>query len=135
MIREQKTAYANIAQLLNDNGECLNPRNVFNASINFNRVKSAAQVEAEVRDTLRGTGLQCISCEVRDSSLKFDSLDTILDILLTVFPFKDFVSAEEWEDFRNLWAEVLYPKLSPTPEEQLALKFTYYLVHARRSTD
>lgn len=105
MIQDQRAAYANIAKLLNDGGECLvlafssldfadvwaevcgvpkwkgripDPRDVANASFNFNCVKSAAKIEAEVRDTLRGTGLQCISCEVRDSSWKFDSMDHFL---------------------------------------------------------
>ncbi|KAH6942251.1 hypothetical protein HPB50_002071 [Hyalomma asiaticum] len=105
MIQDQKAAYANVAKLLKDHGECLvvafssldtmdvwrdvyntpkwkgripDPQNVFNASINYNRVKSASQVEAEVRDTLRGTGLHCISCEVRDSSWKFESMEYLL---------------------------------------------------------
>ncbi|KAL1469629.1 hypothetical protein MTO96_040970 [Rhipicephalus appendiculatus] len=81
MIKDQKTAYENIGRLLDDNGECLvvamssldtmdvwlevyknpkwkrlipDPRNIFNASINYNHLKSVTQVEAEVRDTLRG---------------------------------------------------------------------------------
>ncbi|KAH8037004.1 hypothetical protein HPB51_008330 [Rhipicephalus microplus] len=139
MIRDQKTAYANIAKLLNPDGECLvvamssldtmdvwlevykmpkwkgripDPRNVFNASVNFNWIKSAAQVEAEVRDTLRGTG-----------------------ILLTIFPFKAFVPAEEWGCFRDSWAELMHRQLSPTQGEPLALKFTFYVVHGRRSTN
>lgn len=162
MIRDQKTAYANIAKLLNPDGECLvvamssldtmdvwlevykmpkwkgripDPRNVFNASVNFNRIKSAAQVEAEVRDTLRGTGLQCISCEVEDSCWKFDCMDSLLGILLTIFPFKAFVPAEEWGCFRDSWAELMHRKLSPTQGEPLALKFTFYVVHGRRSTN
>lgn len=162
MIRDHKAAYANITKLLHENGECLvvalssldtmdvwlevyktpkwtgripDPRNIFNASINYNRVKSAAQVEAEVRDTLRGTGLQCISCEVEDSSWKFDNMDALLGILLTIFPFKACVPAEEWEGFRSLWAELMHQQLSPTPGEPLALKFTCYIVHAKRSAN
>ncbi|KAL1480872.1 hypothetical protein MTO96_050680 [Rhipicephalus appendiculatus] len=162
MIRDQKAAYANIAKLLNDDGECLitawssldfadvwedvyrtpkwtgripDPRKVANSSFDFNHTKSPDQVEAEVKDRLRGTGLQCISCEVRDSSWKFDSMDTLLDMLLTIAPFKATVPAEEWPDFVNLWAKLMHRKQSTQPGEQVALKFVFYAVHVRRGAD
>ncbi|KAH7942890.1 hypothetical protein HPB52_002067 [Rhipicephalus sanguineus] len=160
MIRDQKAAYTNIAKLLNHDGECLvvaycsfdfadvwdavyktpkwtgripDPRMVANSSFDFNRTKSADQVEAEVRNTLCGTGLQCISCEVRESSWKFDNMDTLLDMLLTIAPFRATVPAEDWPDFVDLWAELMHRKLSTPPGEPLALKFVLYVVHARRN--
>ncbi|KAH7942891.1 hypothetical protein HPB52_002068 [Rhipicephalus sanguineus] len=159
MIRDQRAAYANIAKLLNGEGECLvvafssfdfvdvwedvcrtpkwtgripNPRNVVNSLFNFNRVKSGAQVEAEVRDTLDGAGLQCISCEVRDHSWKYDSMDSLLDMLLAVVPFRAIVPTEEWTDFVDLWAELMHRKLCPSPREPLKLKFSVYVLHGRR---
>ncbi|KAH7942892.1 hypothetical protein HPB52_002069 [Rhipicephalus sanguineus] len=162
MIRDQKAAYANIAKLLNGEGECLvvafsgfdivdvwadvcrtpkwtgripKPRNVFNSLFNYNRVKSAAQVEAEVRDTLGGTGLQCISCEVRDHSWKYDSMDSLLEMFLAVLNFRAFVPTEEWTDFVDLWAELMHRKLCPEPGESLKLKFVVYVVHSRRAAE
>lgn len=162
MVRDHWAAYANIAKLLKDEGECLvaayssfdfagvwedvyktpkwkgripDPRSVANQSFNFNRVKTADQVEAEVRDSVRGTGLECISCEVHDYSWEFDSMDTLLDMLLTVAPFKEIIPAEELPDFVNLWAELMHRKLSTPPGEPLELKFAYYVVHARRSAE
>ncbi|KAH6942249.1 hypothetical protein HPB50_002069 [Hyalomma asiaticum] len=131
MVQNHRAAYANIAKLLKNQGECLvlafssydyadvwadvystpkwkgripDPRNVFNCSFDFNYTKSTSQVEAEARDALRGTGLQCVSCEVQDSSWKYDDLDSIVDMLITVVPFKAIVPNEEWEDFRSLVA-------------------------------
>ncbi|XP_049523269.1 juvenile hormone acid O-methyltransferase isoform X1 [Dermacentor silvarum] len=159
MIQDPRAAYANIAKLLNDGGECLvlafssldfadvwaevcgvpkwkgripDPRDVANASFNFNCVKSAAKIEAEVRDTLRGTGLQCISCEVRDSSWKFDSMDHFLDLFLNIAPFKATIPEEEWAEFSNLWAELMHRKSSTSPGEPIVMKFGFYVVHGRR---
>ncbi|KAH9365816.1 hypothetical protein HPB48_013352 [Haemaphysalis longicornis] len=105
MIHPVNVAYANVAKLLNEGGECLitalssfdivdvwaevcetdawrgripDPRKIANETFNFNSVKSAAQVEAEVRNKLRGTGLECISCEVYDSTWKYDDIDSLL---------------------------------------------------------
>ncbi|KAL1480867.1 hypothetical protein MTO96_050685 [Rhipicephalus appendiculatus] len=160
IIRDHTAAYGNIARFLSDEGECLvvafssfdmvdvwegvcrmpkwtgripNPRNVVNSLFNFNRVKSADQVEAEVRKTLRETGLQCISCEVHDDSWEYDSMDSLLDMLLAVVPFKAIVPNEEWTDFVNLGAELTHRKLGTAPGEPLSMKFQVYVVHACRA--
>lgn len=161
LIRDQRAAYANIAELLKDQGECLllaltrfdyaevwadvygtpqwkgripDPRNLFNASFDFDRVKSATKVESEVRDTLRGTGLQCISCEVDESSWTCDDMDTVVDMLITIVPFKASVPAEEWTEFRNLVTEIMRRKLSTPPGQPPTVKLRFYVVHALKST-
>ncbi|XP_054923790.1 juvenile hormone acid O-methyltransferase-like [Dermacentor andersoni] len=161
MIQDQRAAYANIAKLLNDGSECLvvafssfdfvdvwedvyrtpkwkgqipEPRTIVNASFDFDCVKSAAKTEAEIRDTLRGSGLECISCEVRDGSWKYDSMDSLLDMVLTVLPFKEAVAPEEREEFSNLWAELMHRKLRTFPGEPIVMKFVFYVVHGRRSS-
>ncbi|KAH6942247.1 hypothetical protein HPB50_002067 [Hyalomma asiaticum] len=153
--------YANIAKLLKDQGECLvlaftrlddadvwadvcstpqwkgripDPRNLFNASFDFDRVKSATQVESEVRDTLRGTGLQCISFEVDESSWTYDDMDTAVDMLITIIPFKASVPAEEWTEFRNLVTEIMRRKLSTSSGQLPTVKLRFYVVHALKST-
>ncbi|KAH6942248.1 hypothetical protein HPB50_002068 [Hyalomma asiaticum] len=108
-------------------------REVLNSSIDFNRMKSTSQVEAEVRETLRGTGLQCISCEVQESSWKHDDIANAVDMLITTVPFKASIPAEEWTDFRSLVTEVLQRKLSTPPGDPLAVKIRYYVVHALKS--
>ncbi|XP_077489854.1 juvenile hormone acid O-methyltransferase-like [Amblyomma americanum] len=160
MIQDQKTAYANVSKLLNEGGECLvlgfashdivdvcaelcqtdrwkgrvpDPRKAAHPTFNFNRVKSASQVEAEVRDTLRGTGLECLSCDVYDSGWKYDDMDSLLDMFLTTLPFRSTVPDEDWEDFRTVWAEMMFRKLSPSPGKPLEVKFSLYAVHARHA--
>ncbi|KAH7942889.1 juvenile hormone acid O-methyltransferase [Rhipicephalus sanguineus] len=160
VIQDQRAAYENIAKLLTDDGECLvvayssfdlvdlwkdvydigkwkgvipDPRSVLNASFNFNQIKTTAQVESEARDTVRGTGLECISCEVYDTLWKYDSLDTAVDMFLTVVPFKDTVPAEEWEEFRNLWLKIARRKMSPIPGKPVEVKHQLCAVHTRRS--
>ncbi|XP_077521202.1 juvenile hormone acid O-methyltransferase-like [Amblyomma americanum] len=162
LIQDQKTAYSNIVHLLNDEGECLvlafssletvdvwaelcgtekwrgripDPAEIFNRSFNFNCLKTATEVEAEVRDTLRGTGLECLSCEVYEDVWKYDDMDSLLDIVLSVLPFNDSVPEEEWEDFRLLWAERLSRKLSASPGQPLEVKVGLYVFHARRSSE
>lgn len=160
MIDPVDVAYANVAKLLNDGGECLitafsrfditdvwaevcetdawkgripDPRKIANETFNFNCTKSPAQVEAEVRSRLRGTGLECISCEVYESAWKYEDVDSLLDMFLTILPFKPVIPNEEWNDFRSLWADLTMRKLAPLPGQPLELKFMVSVVHGCRS--
>ncbi|KAH9365814.1 hypothetical protein HPB48_013350 [Haemaphysalis longicornis] len=105
MIHPINVAYANVAKLLNEGGECLitafssfdiadvwaevcetdawrgripDPATIANETFNFNCIKPAAQVESEVRNKLRGTGLECISCEVYHSTWQYADIDSLL---------------------------------------------------------
>ncbi|XP_077527633.1 juvenile hormone acid O-methyltransferase-like [Haemaphysalis longicornis] len=166
MIHPINVAYANVAKLLNEGGECLitafssfdiadvwaevcetdawrgripvsttdsYPRTIANETFNFNCIKPAAQVEAEVRNRLRGTGLKCISCEVYDSTWKYDDIDSLLDMFLTLLPFKPVIPNEEWSDFRSLWADLTTRKLAPVPGQPLEVKLTVSAIHGCRS--
>lgn len=160
MIHPVNVAYANVAKLLNEGGECLitafssfdiadvwaevcetdawrgripDPRTIANETFNFNCIKPAAQVESEVRNKLRGTGLECISCEVYHSTWQYADIDSLLDMFLTVLPFKPVIPDEEWSDFRSLWADLTTRKLAPLPGQPLELKLTFSAIHGCRS--
>ncbi|XP_077486120.1 uncharacterized protein LOC144097251 isoform X2 [Amblyomma americanum] len=153
-------AYANVAKLLREGGECLvfsivsadaidawdesyqmhewkpliiNPRELFPGTLCVDEATRLPGIlEAETRNSVSAAGLRCVAYQQYESRWAFGRLEDYLDPFMAAFKAYDGVPPERRVAFRNLWLDLLRERTSSVSGGQCHVTYIFNVVHAHK---